>query len=329
MISVIIPAHNAEATIADCLRCLQSQTRGAPDELLVVDDDSSDQTAARAEALGARVIRLPRVGPAAARNAGMAAARGDFILFTDADCSPAPDWIAQLLTPLHSSATAGVKGAYATRQRQWVPRMVQLEFEERYDRLQAAPHIDFFDTHSLALRKSAQQTLGAFDTALANNEDVDMAYRFVAGGFHIAFNRRAVVYHRHPADWLTYIRVKFWRGYGRMQVYRRYPGRMIEDSYTPNNLKLQIVLLGAAAVAAALSLSGLFSSWVAAFLIVACLLAGWPLYRVAWRHDRALLPLLPLFVFARALAIGLGAAFGILTLIGVMPLLSERGRGRT
>jgi len=329
MISVIIPAYNAAQTIGDCLRALAAQTAGAPAEIIVADDHSTDDTAACAAALGARVVRLARVGRAAARNAGMSAASGDLLLFTDADCSPAPDWAAQLLSSLAAADVAGVKGAYATRQREAVARMVQVEFEERYDRLERAARVDFFDTHSLALRASDLHALGVFDATLANNEDVDLAYRFAAHGCRLVFNRRALVYHRHPADWATYLRVKFWRGYWRTQVYRRYPGRMLEDSYTPNNLKLEVALLGLTLLAVVPAALGWLSGLIAPALLAACLLSGWPLYRVTWRHDRALLPLLPFFVLARAAAIGLGVAFGLLTLTGLLPLRSGHGRGRT
>lgn len=87
-VSVIIPARNAEATIARAIASALGQGI-PPHEIIVIDDASTDATAQRArEAGGAltRVIALPgRHGAAGARNAGMAAARGEFIAFLDAD----------------------------------------------------------------------------------------------------------------------------------------------------------------------------------------------------------------------------------------------------
>lgn len=82
-VSVVIPARDAAPTIGRAIASVQAQS---PDEIIVVDDASGDDTAERAERLGARVIRLARgVGAAAARNAGIAAASGAVIAFQDAD----------------------------------------------------------------------------------------------------------------------------------------------------------------------------------------------------------------------------------------------------
>lgn len=87
-VSVIIPARNAEATIARAIASALGQT-SPPAEIIVIDDASTDHTAERAQAVGGaltRVIALPRrSGAAAARNAGIDAATGEFIAFLDAD----------------------------------------------------------------------------------------------------------------------------------------------------------------------------------------------------------------------------------------------------
>lgn len=327
MISVIVPARNAENTIAECVRAVLAQS-GAGDglECIVADDGSTDGTGLAAEAAGARVVRQPPLGPAAARNLGIATASGDPLLFTDADCRPAPDWVAQMCRPFENPEISAVKGTYSTDQREVVARLAQLEFEERYDRLERARAVDFFDTHAAAIRCSVLRESGAFDTFFpsANNEDVDLAYRLASSGKRIAFNRKAIVFHRHAADWAHYARLKFWRGYWRMQVYRRYPGKMVADSYTPQSLKAQIAVLGlfTAACAGTLVLAPLW--WVAALLATLWLASGASLYRVAWQRDPTLLPLVPLFLAVRAAAIGGGILLGALTIAGVAPLLTPR-----
>jgi glycosyltransferase involved in cell wall biosynthesis len=98
-VSVVIPAHNEVPGIWDTVRAIRAQARpGIELEILVVDDASSDGTAEVAQAAGARVIRLESGGnPAAARNRGAAEATGDPIVFLDADCVPAPGWLAAIL----------------------------------------------------------------------------------------------------------------------------------------------------------------------------------------------------------------------------------------
>jgi glycosyltransferase involved in cell wall biosynthesis len=94
--SVIIPCQNGERLIADCVRSALSQTE-PPLEVLVVDDASSDGTAAAAEKAGARVLKNARPRAAGgARNAGMEAARGEVFAFLDADVIAPTDWLARV-----------------------------------------------------------------------------------------------------------------------------------------------------------------------------------------------------------------------------------------
>lgn len=325
MISVVIPAYNAERTLPECLAALQQQS-GNVVEVIVADDGSTDNTAVVATEHGARVVQQNRQGPAAARNLGLAQARGEIVMYTDADCVPAPDWVGQMSAPLADEQVAGVKGAYATRQRQVVARLAQLEFEERYALLARHKYIDFFDTYAVALRKSALQAQGSFDTffPVANNEDVDLAYRLAKGGYKIVFNGKAIVFHRHVAGWRAYMRLKFWRGYWRMQVYRRYPQKMLADSYTPQSLKAQIAL----AAMLLLMVAGAFAGWVPLWAIIALvvlfILAGWRLMAIAWEKDRVLTAVIPVFTFVRAVAVGLGSVVGALTILRIVPVLRPR-----
>lgn len=98
LVSVIIPACNEGGSIAGVVRAVLAQaTPSAEVEVIVVDDGSTDDTVAQAERAGANVVRLAeeRSGgnPAAARNLGVRASRGDPLIFLDADCTPLPGWL--------------------------------------------------------------------------------------------------------------------------------------------------------------------------------------------------------------------------------------------
>jgi glycosyltransferase involved in cell wall biosynthesis len=96
-VTAIIPALNEEESIGQVLAAIPA---GVVDEILVVDGGSSDSTVAVAQAGGARVIHEPRRGYGRACAAGVTAARGDIVLFLDADGADDPTHIPDLLAPL-------------------------------------------------------------------------------------------------------------------------------------------------------------------------------------------------------------------------------------
>ena len=119
-VSVVIPALNEEATVAGVVaKCLASRA----DEVIVIDSDSTDATAARADAAGARVVnwrdvdpREPWPGKGEALWRGVRAARGDVVVFVDADVtSLEPWWVDALAAPLDDGTVHLVKASY-TRQ---------------------------------------------------------------------------------------------------------------------------------------------------------------------------------------------------------------------
>jgi glycosyltransferase involved in cell wall biosynthesis len=95
-ITVVVPARDAAATLPDALAGLEAQRGAPPFEVIVVDDGSRDATAAisHASPVVDRVLVTSGCGPGQARNAGAAAARAPRLAFLDADCRPAPGWLA-------------------------------------------------------------------------------------------------------------------------------------------------------------------------------------------------------------------------------------------
>lgn len=91
-VSFVVPARNEAGVIGLCVDSLQRQTLYLPFEVIVVDNGSSDDTAAEARAHGARVVAAPSPGLANARQAGLEAARGEFLIYVDADTRLPPGW---------------------------------------------------------------------------------------------------------------------------------------------------------------------------------------------------------------------------------------------
>ena len=316
MVSVIVPTYNAEKTIGQCLEALAGQSYPADSyEVIVVDDGSTDGTGDIARRHKIKYIRQENRGPAAARNRGAEEAGGEIILFTDSDCLPDKDWIGEMVKPFADPGVAAVKGAYKTGQKEITARFAQLEFEERFQLLKKAESIDMVDTYSAGFRRKIFMDMGGFDTSfpVANNEDTELSYRMSAAGHKMVFNPDAIVYHLdHPSSVKRYARLKFWRGYWRMAVYRRFPDKMVKDTYTPQTLKVQILFL---------YLSLLL--WPAAgihpyftpplfFCMAVLAVSTLPFAAFAVKKDPAAGLLSPFLLLVRAASLGAGMIWGIL-----------------
>jgi glycosyltransferase involved in cell wall biosynthesis len=103
-VSVVVAAYDEAAHLGRLLRSLMEQTE-PPREVVVVDDGSGDDTARIATDHGAIVVRTEHRGAAEARNAGVARASGEIIVFIDADMVAGPTYVADLVAPIRAGAT--------------------------------------------------------------------------------------------------------------------------------------------------------------------------------------------------------------------------------
>jgi cellulose synthase/poly-beta-1,6-N-acetylglucosamine synthase-like glycosyltransferase len=312
--SVIVPAYQAADVVGACVRALAQQTVDrARYEIVVIDDGSTDATSDAARAAGAdRILRVAHGGPAAARNAGIDAARAEIVLFTDADCEPAEEWIARMVAPMDNPQVMGVKGTYRTKQPSLIARLVQLEFDIRYERMTELERIDFIDTYAAAYRRVLFVEHGLFDTAYIAAEDVDLSFRLAQAGHWLVFAPDAWVWHRHPATLGRYLARKARFGYWRAMLYVRYPDKITGDAHTDPALKPQFAL---AALLGLAVIAGMFwpLAWIAAlFLLVLFLATTLSFVRWAWKRDRAVALIWPGVTLLRVVVQGLGLAVGLL-----------------
>lgn len=312
--TVVVPVFNAEKTIGNCLAALAQQSLPRDSyEIIVVDDGSYDGTAQIAEKHQVKLIRLSKQGPAMARNQGAREARGEIVVFTDADCTPGPAWLEWMLEPFQRSEVVGVKGAYRSTQRELVARFVQLEYEDKYDRMRRDDSIDFIDTYSAAYRRDVFLQNGGFDVTFpdASVEDQEFSFRLASRGYRMVFQPSATVNHQHADSVLRYFRKKFRIGYWKVYVHRKHPDKLMRDSHTPQALKLQTalapIIIGGLAVsvfrrrllAVPLGASGLFFVSAAPFIAK------------AMNSDRPVAVCSPLLLIVRAVGLSTGLIVGL------------------
>jgi GT2 family glycosyltransferase len=300
-VSVVIPVLNAARTLPRTLEALMALSP-APDEIVLVDNGSIDETPSRlrafATAARTKVILLhePRRGASAARNTGARAATGDVVAFTDADCCPRADWLAALCAPLADSAAGAVAGRLASTP----PRGVVETFSSLFT-LQAptaaarhtrwTPSAGGFPTGNLAIRRDLLTRLSGFDESVAiYGEDYDLCARVYGAGAAIVYTPDAVVEHQHRVALAPMLRQAF--GFGRSHAWlmrRHLPRGLWLDlprrSLAREAFPLPVWIDAASPDKKAIAMLVLGLWWAPALLLLP-LYAGW-LWRDVTRRVRA------------------------------------------
>ena len=199
-VSVVVPAHNEEECIEDCLRALLNQDYPRDRyNIFVVDNASTDATAALIACYPVTLIREPISGVARARNAGIRATRGECVAFTDADCVPCSEWLSALVEGWEDPAIGCFVGEITGRpSSRWVAQYVQ-DRELICQRKLLSASLPVAATGSIAFRRSVFPVVGVFDESFCCGEDADFTWRLQKwGGYGIRYNPRALVEHPHP-----------------------------------------------------------------------------------------------------------------------------------
>jgi len=193
-VSVVVPTRDRPEALARCVGALSAQTVGTGFGIVVVDDGSVARgtVAAVADEFGARLVRLEGVGPAAARNAGVAAAGGERILLLDDDCVPQAGWAQSLVTAAAGGPRLVVAGTV-------VPPPAATPWLRASERIaiEAEAASGFFRTLNLACDRELLMEI-PFDSTFpeAAGEDRDWCVRVARAGATFVREPAAIVEHR-------------------------------------------------------------------------------------------------------------------------------------
>lgn len=219
LFSIIIATHNRPALLDQCLAAL-SELNFPPDEfeVVVIDDGSTLPLHSIVErhtsSLPLRFTRQKQDGPATARNRGLQQATGRYVVFTDDDCRPHPDWLLAFQRALTAHPSSALGGAiHSAPENSIFGQASQLLVSYLYDHPSSIPR--FFCTNNLAFPRQALLDLGGFDETfpLAAAEDRDICDRW-AGQHPLHFVPGAIVIHRQLLNFPAFCRQQFRYGRG-------------------------------------------------------------------------------------------------------------------
>ena len=181
--SVVIPALDEEGCLADCLRSLARQDFAGGVEVIVVDNNSIDRTAAIARSFGAVVVREPQPGVCWARQRGTALARGEIVVSTDADTTFDPSWLTRIDRALeqHPSCVAvGGTCSFGDSGPFWAAIYPRLLFGAVALAYRLTGRVVYVSAANLAFRRSSWP---GYDTRLTQGGDeVDLLRRLQRQG---------------------------------------------------------------------------------------------------------------------------------------------------
>ncbi len=234
-VSVVIPAYNAQRTIAHTIQALLAQTYSGDVEIIIVDDGSTDRTPQVIQSFReAKYIRQDNAGPAAARNKGAATSKGVFILFTDSDCIPRKNWVETMIQCFVENTIGVVSGSYGIANPQhFLARCIHREILFRHQQLM--PHYPkAFGSYNFGIRRHVFFEAGGFDESYrqASGEDNDLSYKVFKKGYRIYFARDALVDHYHTTRINKYLKEQFRHGFWRAKMYGDHPEMARGDDYT-------------------------------------------------------------------------------------------------
>lgn len=197
---------------------------GPTDELIIIDNGSTDDTAAIATKSGARVEQEPVRGRSRARNRGIRVATGDLMLFLDADCRPSPQWLSRMLEPFENAKVGCVAGEIqliydSSELGAYLNAKGHLSQAVNFNH----PFLPYAGSGNVAFRRQVLDVIGGFDEDLYSGHDADICWRMqLETPFQIVLAKEACVDHFQSLTLAALVRQKRRHAYGSVLLFKKY-----------------------------------------------------------------------------------------------------------
>lgn len=248
-VSVVVPVFNGERTIKTCLESIIGQDYSLEYfEIIIVDNNSNDSTCSIVQEYPVQLIYERDIQTSyAARNKGIKSANGDIIVFTDADCRAAPNWLTQIVKPFSDPGVVGVGGKVLDSQ-------PQNDVEQFLFNLQMFSHyqkensfLPVLMTNNAAYRRDLLVEIGCFNANLFTAADIDLAWRMqLKTKGEVVYNEEALIFHMQRSS-INGMAKQFRRhGFGEIfldAMYRNYPGYTRTPKKQLSRMGRQIIAL--------------------------------------------------------------------------------------
>lgn len=315
-VSIVIPTRNRRECLREALDCLAAMDYPKERlEAVVIDDDSTDGTwemvVRKQQERGQPLVYSRQTGNGipAARNAGVRAAKGDILIFTDDDCRFPRDWLVHLSRHFDTQnlGVVGVPDKIPAGRRFFskcvdyaINSLVGSGGVRRKNGKRLARY--YPRGFGMAVPRSVMEEVGAFDESLSAGEDIELSYRIWKAGYVVKFDPEAFVWHERRNTLAGFLRQMFTRGYTRVELARRHRG-LLEPAYLlPFVMVIGLVMLLGLSIffdTALLILIFLASAYSAALVVSS--LAGWRKIK-----DLRAIAMIPLLMTMQHLMYGLG-----------------------
>ncbi len=292
-LSIIVPVYNGGDPFVQCLAAIQ-RSRVLAWEFIVVDDGSTDRSAAIAKTFGATVLKTGgRLGPGSARNLGAHHAQGDYLCFLDADCEVCPDALSLLVQTLKQHPTIdAVFGSYddAPAAANFVAQYKNLL--HHYVHQTGCEEATTFWAGCGAIKRSTFLAVGGFNVQRYKRpsiEDIDLGYRIRQGGGTIYLAKHVQV--KHHKAWSLKSLVKtdvFDRGIPWTRLLLQNKANFVNDLNLQVSNRISVVLTYSLLTLAIASLYQFELTFLAVFSAIWLLILNANVYRF-FREKRGIL----------------------------------------